>query len=136
MPENTRLRIAIVDDTRAILQPLTRHFSYFSAFRVLPYSEPLTFLREFSSLDLDVALIDTQMPGINGIELCRSIRRSEARRFAIIGMSSSEDYREKWLEAGADEFFEKYRDFRKFESCAERIREIANKYPRQIVHPI
>lgn len=58
-------------------------------------------------------ILDTEMiPTPYGYEICRQIREQEfGKRIAIIGTSGDtfhvEEYKEKWLQAGADDFVDK-----------------------------
>ncbi|MEM5947555.1 response regulator [Spirochaetia bacterium 38H-sp] len=62
----------------------------------------------------DIVLLDIDLPGLNGHELCRQIKNDSEFGspivFVITGLDSDDD-REKILEEGADDFFGKPIDF-------------------------
>jgi class 3 adenylate cyclase/CheY-like chemotaxis protein len=57
----------------------------------------------------DLVLLDIQMPGMNGYEVCRRIRENTATTFLPVVMvtSSDSEVRVNTIEAGADDFIEK-----------------------------
>ena len=57
----------------------------------------------------DLVLLDIEMPGMDGFEVCRRLRESEGTAFLPIVMltSHSTDVRVKAIEAGADDFITK-----------------------------
>lgn len=57
----------------------------------------------------DIVLLDIQMPGMNGYEVCRRIRENEATQFLPVVMVTSSDteVRVNAIEAGADDFIMK-----------------------------
>ncbi|MCX6069649.1 MAG: response regulator [Chloroflexi bacterium] len=59
---------------------------------------------------LDLALVDIQMPRMNGLELCRQLKAAPETRFVpviIVTALDSEDEKLKAIEAGADDFVTK-----------------------------
>ena len=53
-------------------------------------------------------LLDINMPGINGVEVCRRLREGESTRFVpIIMMTALGDHKTKAFEARADDFVDK-----------------------------
>lgn len=57
----------------------------------------------------DLVLLDIQMPGMNGYEVCRRLRRDEATQFLPVVMvtSSDSEARVDAIDAGADDFIAK-----------------------------
>jgi adenylate cyclase len=59
---------------------------------------------------LDLALVDIQMPRLNGLELCQQLKAAPQTRFVpviIVTALDSEDEKLKAIEAGADDFVTK-----------------------------
>lgn len=59
---------------------------------------------------LDLALVDVQMPRLDGLSLCREIKTSDETRFVpviIVTALDSEEEKLKAIEAGADDFITK-----------------------------
>lgn len=62
------------------------------------------------SVPPDMALVDIQMPKMNGLELCRELKHSEVTQYIPVIMVTaldSEDEKIKSFEAGADDFITK-----------------------------
>ena len=68
-------------------------------------------------------LMDTQMPGLYGYELCSQMKK-EYHSLTIFGMSADAAYKQKWMEAGADGFISK---FQLNKSLAKIIDDCVNK---------
>ena len=55
-----------------------------------------------------VAILDTEMPVMDGLEACRRIRNiNEGEDVLIFGSSKDPHYEQAWKDVGADGFFEK-----------------------------
>lgn len=73
-------------------------------------------LRRTKEKKFDCVLVDFEMPGMNGVEVCRRIRQSQAEsepEMVLIVYSSHEDKRlmTEAFEAGADDYISKGSDF-------------------------
>jgi len=56
----------------------------------------------------DLAILDIEMPGLNGLDVCRAVRAAGADvRIALLSASVDDSDRAKSLEAGADHFLAK-----------------------------
>jgi two-component system, OmpR family, KDP operon response regulator KdpE len=65
-------------------------------------------LRRLCMIDYEVVLLDTNMPGLDGIETCRRIRRSYPRLpILMLTVRDSEDDKVHALESGADDYITK-----------------------------
>jgi DNA-binding response OmpR family regulator len=103
-------RILLADDN-AIDRQITRRVLLSADFEVLEVSDGTQCWRELEGRFAPaIAILDWNMPGFDGPELCRKIRASHARRslyvILLTGRSDSEDV-VLGLDAGADDFIQK-----------------------------
>lgn len=69
-----------------------------------------------------IILLDMNMPGKSGVEVLRYIREEKWNcRIIMVTNHSNESYRKLCLEAGADYFLDKTRDFAMIPSLIEKI---------------
>lgn len=107
MREDTK--ILLVDDTDSDRQLFS------VALRGIGYSQIKTAVDGPQTLDLAreylprLVLMDTNMPGPNGYEVCGQMRQEGHEHTAIMGMSDSDDPKIKdlWYENGSDDFVDK-----------------------------
>jgi len=64
-------------------------------------------LELFAARHFDAVVLDMHMPGIDGLETCRTIRRSSAIPILVVSGSAEGHGRRVSREAGADDFMEK-----------------------------
>jgi DNA-binding response OmpR family regulator len=64
-------------------------------------------LELFAAGEFDAVVLDMHMPGIDGLEACRTIRRSSAIPILVVSGSAEGHGRRVSREAGADDFMEK-----------------------------
>jgi len=65
-------------------------------------------LRRLRMVDYELVLLDMNMPGLDGIETCRRIRRSYSRLpILMLTVRDSEDDKVRALESGADDYITK-----------------------------
>jgi CheY-like chemotaxis protein len=113
-------KILIVDDdncTRAALKYFCRELNY-KAYTVVDFHAALTIYPKTA-----LVLMDINLPEIDGLEICRQIRKYDTE-LPIIGMTALADFEELKPEAkvaGLTELLEKPLEF-------ERLRDITNKY--------
>jgi two-component system KDP operon response regulator KdpE len=100
-------RILIVDDDYALRRVL--HTTLFSAgFDVGEASSGEEALALARVVKYDVVLLDLRMPGKNGIETCRELRRQFPRlAILILTVSETEDEKVEALDSGADDYITK-----------------------------
>ncbi len=102
-------KLLLVDDNpdnRFVLQQVI--CQYLPQCEVVAAGNTREGLAAAATLKVDGALIDMQMPGMNGIEMCRRLKTEEATaRIPVILMTahhSTPELRAQGLEAGADDF--------------------------------
>lgn len=99
--------ILIVDDESSIrvtLRTILKNYGY-SIVEAGRGEEALDLMR---SVQFDAVLLDVNMPGLNGVEVCRLIRSSDPRLPVImLTVQDSEEWKVMALEAGADDYVTK-----------------------------
>ena len=85
----TKPRIAVVDDEPAIRKSLVRLLGA-AGFEVHAYASGQDMLDACHQMHFDCALIDLQMPGLNGFQVFEELRRSN-QRMPVIIMTASGD---------------------------------------------
>ena len=106
-------RILIVDDVAANLRLLEARLSaeYYQVATAQDGHDALELARSWQP---DLILLDVMMPGLDGFETCRALKRDRATRHIPVVMLTSLDQNEervRGLEAGADDFLTKPVDF-------------------------
>ena len=100
-------RVVVVDDTASIRLTLRALIEQESDLELVGAAEngreAITLVSE---LEPDVVVMDAQMPVMDGISAVRELR-SRLPHLVVIGFTSSEEYSQEILAAGADAPFEK-----------------------------
>ena len=99
--------ILVVDDDRSTRQALHMALSDmgFTVIEAARGEEALSLVRVTR---LDAVLLDMNMPGMGGVEACRSIRRAVARLpILMLTVADKEDDKVLALDAGADDYITK-----------------------------
>lgn len=100
-------KVLVIDDSRQILSIL-RQVLEDAGYVPLLASGGETGLRLFESEQPDLVVLDISMPGMNGWEVCRRIRRqSQAPIIMLSAAHSSVDDRVKGLDLGANDYIVK-----------------------------
>lgn len=101
---STKVRIYIVDDHKLFVQGVISLLSDETDLDITGYSlSALDFLAGVEKLDVDVFLMDINMPDITGIELTRKLKdiKPESRVLALT-MYDDFEYVENMIKSGAD----------------------------------
>ena len=120
------MQVLIVDDDEFALEVLDNTLSRmgYSCVRALNGNEALECLR---SSEIRLVVTDWEMPGMNGLDLCRAVRREDLSGYVYIIMLTGREGPKRRLEglcAGADDFLNKPLDTEELLVClktAERI---------------
>ncbi len=120
---NTHLKILIVDDTEIVLERLFEMIaeleSVDSVLKSNSYNQTVELIKK---QEPDVILLDLQLPGKNGIELLKFVKRYHpAVKTIIVTNSASAFYRELCKSLGADYFIDKSTEFEKIPGIIEAI---------------
>src|SRR6185369_3388556 len=118
MPAPASGKILIVDDeapNREVLGRLMSRLGY----QVSTAENGEAALRQVAEQPPDVVLLDVNMPGIDGVEVCRRLKADAATRLipvVLITALSQTQHRIRRTEAGADDFLAKPPDFAELEA--------------------
>lgn len=102
-------KVLVVDDSRSqrlLLAAGLRH----SGYTVLQAASAQEALEICSTSEVDLVLSDWMMPGMNGIELCRALRKADLQRYVYFILMTSKTEKSavaEGLEVGADDFLPK-----------------------------
>jgi len=102
-------RILVVDDTPANVKLLSDLLMY-KGYEVVTAASGAGALEKVETEQPDLVLLDILMPGMDGYEVCRAIRKNPATEILPVVMVTSLDPAEErinGLEAGADDFLAK-----------------------------
>lgn len=101
--------ILIADDEPAFRDYLSTLLRA-QGFRVVAAPDGAAALKEFSSVQPDLALLDVEMPEMTGFEVCAALKSDPETRLTpvvlVTGLTSSED-RIRGIEVGANDFINK-----------------------------
>lgn len=100
-------RILVVDDENTV-RSLLKIYLTKAGFELDFAEDGLQAIDKAKSFDPDVVILDTNMPGKNGIEVCQELKSANPGRPKIIFHTGSlEEYKAKAEAAGADATFAK-----------------------------
>jgi two-component system KDP operon response regulator KdpE len=106
MPEPEKKNILIVDDepqiTRVLKMTLAGHG--FAARTARDGDEALQINRDWKP---DLVITDLRMPGVDGLQLCREIRKKSAVPIIVLSVKGEEQIKVEALDAGADDYVTK-----------------------------
>jgi two-component system, sensor histidine kinase RpfC len=111
-PGATGLRVLVAEDN-TISQQIIAMILRSGGHQVTLVDDGESVLEQYRNVSFDIAVLDMHMPGSNGLEVAREIRRveteGESRRMPIIMLTAaaSTDLREDSLDAGVDLFLSK-----------------------------
>lgn len=108
--ENGRMRALVADDDRTAALILRRALER-CGLEVEVVHDGLSALAKLAEPDMpSIAVVDWMMPGIDGVELCRRLRRDPARQHLYLLLVTGRDSRADvvaGLDAGADDYLVK-----------------------------
>src|SRR6202522_4175902 len=99
-------RILVIDDepqiTRALRAALTAQ-----SFDIRTANDPEEGLQVFQEWPPDLVITDLMMPGVSGVEVCQTIRRSATTPIIVLSVRDHERSKVEALDAGADDYVTK-----------------------------
>ena len=102
-----KARILVVEDDAALLQGLM-DVLVFNGYEVIGVGDGNEGLRAALKSPCDLVLLDVMLPGLDGISVCREIRRSKPNQAVVmITAKGAEDDVVAGFKAGADDYISK-----------------------------
>jgi DNA-binding response OmpR family regulator len=98
--------ILVVDDEPQIVQ-VVRDYLEHAGFKVLTAVDGSTALRTASTQNPDLVILDLGLPGVDGLDVTRSLRRSGETPIIMLTARSEESDKLVGLELGADDYVTK-----------------------------
>ncbi|MGI8657260.1 MAG: response regulator transcription factor [Candidatus Limnocylindria bacterium] len=117
------LRILVIDDEPAMIGAVAALVGSVGH-RVSAAYDGLEALRRFDADEPDLVILDLAMPGLDGIAVCREIRRRGSTPIIVLSGEGQEEAKIEALDAGADDYVTK--PFGKGELLA-RIRAVSRR---------
>jgi DNA-binding response OmpR family regulator len=110
----SRARLLAIDDSPTYLHHVAEELKA-ERYTVETISDPVKALERVQAAKFDCVLVDFEMPGLDGAEVCRSIRaahRDSEPEVVLVMLTSHDDKRRMQLsfEAGADDYISKSAD--------------------------
>ena len=102
----TPKRILVIDDEFQITRVLKRSLGA-HRYDVRTAADGEAGMDTFSDFHPDLVITDLSMPGMSGIEVCKSIRRSSDVPIIVLSVKGEEQTKVDALDAGADDFITK-----------------------------
>jgi two-component system alkaline phosphatase synthesis response regulator PhoP len=102
-------RVLIVEDDPDIRELIRHHLTH-DGYRVVEASDGPTGLREARSGEFDIILLDLMLPGISGLDICKSLKADPATAetpIVMVTARGSESDIVAGLELGADDYISK-----------------------------
>jgi two-component system NtrC family sensor kinase len=107
--DGARATVLIVDDESSVRKNLSRIFES-AGHRALTASDAPAALRVLHKEACDLVLLDVEMPGVDGLALCRLLRaQAKTKQLPVVMLSASDDEnrRVEAFAAGADDYIVK-----------------------------
>lgn len=101
-------RILVVDDSPVALSVVSAGLGALG-YEVHCFGDPYEALEQVSRVQPNIVLSDLEMPGLDGLELCRRLKEGPARALPVIILTANDDQSQAvgGLRAGADDYVNK-----------------------------
>jgi len=99
-------RVLVVDDDENV-RDVVRRYLEVAGFAVEVAGDGAEGLRFFSARQPDLVVLDVMMPGIDGLEVCRRLRKVSAVPVVLLTALGEEENRIAGLQLGADDYVTK-----------------------------
>jgi DNA-binding response OmpR family regulator len=122
-PASNGARVLVVEDEETILDFVEMGLRY-EGFEAEVARDGPSALTAFSQRRPDLVVLDLNLPGLDGLEVCRQIRRRSDVPIIMLTARAEVDERVEGLEAGADDYLPK--PF-KFKELLARVRAVLRR---------
>jgi two-component system, OmpR family, response regulator RpaA len=116
-----KFNVLIVEDEEDIIDIIKTYFERHGEYEVRQATDGISALIEVGRSRPDLIILDIMIPGVDGLEVCRTIKAGETNKSAIIAISGQLEWESKILQAGADAFMPKPLDLDKLYDQAKRL---------------
>jgi len=99
-------RVLLIDDDENLAEPLAEYFARYEL-ELVSALHPETGLRRLGQGDIDLVILDVMLPGQDGFEVCRTIRRDNDVPILMLTARGEVTDRVVGLELGADDYLAK-----------------------------
>ena len=99
-------RVLLVEDDPTVADVVTQYLQR-SGFDVTHVDDGLDAVSAAGAIDPDLLVLDLMLPGIDGLEVCRRVRRSHDVPIIMLTALGAESDRVLGLEVGADDYLTK-----------------------------
>ncbi len=116
-------KVLLVDDDKVGLRYLETIFSYFGA-QVIAFPGGASFRDEFENIEIDLAIIDIQMPEFSGFDVVKSLRSFSCyQTLPILAMTANVfvEEKEKMMKEGFNELLFKPFQEKALVACLSRV---------------
>lgn len=101
------VRILVVEDNKELLELVAGYFKNKGSFDVYTAPDGTSAMKLIDGKDFDIAILDVMLPGPNGFEVCKALRRKSRCPIVFLTALGNEDNILKGYEIGADEYMVK-----------------------------
>lgn len=118
-------KILIVDDEKEVINLVTKLLKKIDAnYKIYSAMNGFEAGKQASSLKPDLLILDLKLPGIDGFEVCKNVKKDpETKAIKILAITGypSEEVKKKIINCGADDYLGKPFDIDDF---AERVKKL------------
>ncbi len=117
------MKVFIVDDSTLVRERIITMISEHPGIEIIGQAKHAQEgINSIIKLKPDVVILDIRMPGGNGIEVLKNIKKNNsAPTIIILTNYPYPQYRKKCIEAGADYFFDKSTEFNKIIEVIKKL---------------
>jgi DNA-binding response OmpR family regulator len=131
------MRVLVVEDDTDMLDVTTYALSKYG-YTVVGVTDGLAALERWRTIEPDLVLLDVNLPGMSGMDVCKHIRQTSSTPIIMVTALSDEEHVVQGLEAGADDYVSKPLSYR---TLVTRMRRVMQRWtgapvlqPANIVH--